>query len=30
MAHEFRLDRELARHRGASLAGLKAAPAVRF
>lgn len=30
MAHELRLDRELARHRGALLAGQEAAPAVRF
>ncbi len=29
MAHELRLDRKLARHRGALLAGLEAALAVR-
>ena len=28
MAHELRLDRKLARHRGALLAGLEAAPSV--
>ena len=28
MAHELGLDRKLARHRGALLAGQKAAPAV--